>query len=245
MKNILTVAFFFFLFSLHSQEKMNNYKFIIVSEKFDFLKESDMYQTSSLTKFLFKKNGFDAYISSEELPKEVYDDRCNALFVSVLNSSGVFVTKNAIEFRDCNNVLVYKSKVGKSRKKEFKLAYHEAIRDAFTDLTITGYTYIESAITKENSIVKPIAEKTKKIAVLPINKVVRKKDYTMYAQPISNGFKLVDASLKVVYTILNTSTQNVFILKDKNGILYLKNAKWIAEFYEKGKLIQKEVHIKF
>lgn len=55
----------------------------------------------------------------------------------------MFVTKNTVEFRDCNNVVVYKSKVGKSRKKEFKLAYHEAIRDAFTDLTITGYTYIE------------------------------------------------------------------------------------------------------
>ena len=245
MKNIFTLAFFFFLFSLHSQEKMNNYKFIIVSEKFDFLKKSDMYQTSSLTKFLLKKNGFDAYINSEELPKEVSDDRCNTLFVSVLKLPGVLVTKNTIEFRDCNNVLVYKSKVGKSRKKEFKLAYHEAIRDAFTDLIITGYTYKESAITKENSIVKPLAEKIKKVAVLTINTVVKKKSYTMYAQPISNGFKLVDASLEVVYAILNTSTQNVFIIKDKNGMLYLKNSKWIAEFYEKGELIHKEVHIKF
>jgi hypothetical protein len=245
MKNIFTLAFLFFLFSLHSQEKMNNYKFIIVSEKFDFFKMSDMYQTSSLTKFLLKKNGFDAYISSEELPKEVHDDRCNALFVTILKSSGVFVTKNTVEFRDCNNVVVYKSKVGKSRKKEFKLAYHEAIRDAFTDLTITGYTYIEGAITKENSIFMPVLEKTTKVEFVPINKIVKKTDYTMYAQLISNGFKLVDASSKVVYTILNTSTQDVFIIKDKNGMLYLKNAKWIAEFYEKDELIQKELQIKF
>ncbi|MFT4577174.1 MAG: hypothetical protein ACI9SI_002116 [Polaribacter sp.] len=91
----------------------------------------------------------------------------------------------------------------------------------------------------------PVLEKTTKVEFVPINKIVKKTDYTMYAQLISNGFKLVDASSKVVYTILNTSTQNVFIIKDKNGMLYLKNAKWIAEFYEKDELIKKELQIKF
>jgi hypothetical protein len=246
MKNILTVAIFFFLFSMHSQEKISNYKFIIVSDKFDFLKKPDMYQTSSLTKFLLKKNGFDAYLSSENLPRKVYDNRCKTLFVKILNSSSAFVTKNAVEFRDCNNVVVYKSKVGKSRKKDFKPAHHEAIRDAFTDLIIKGYNYQESAISKTNVVIKPVAEKTiKKIEVAPVKKVVKKSGHTIYAQPISNGFQLVDTTPKVVYTILTTSTVNLYIIKGQNGILYLRNSKWIAEYYENGQLIQKELQIKF
>ncbi|MFT4577172.1 MAG: hypothetical protein ACI9SI_002114 [Polaribacter sp.] len=70
MKNIFTLAFLFFLFSLHSQEKMNNYKFIIVSEKFDFFKKSDMYQTSSLTKFLLKKTALMRILAQRNCQKK-------------------------------------------------------------------------------------------------------------------------------------------------------------------------------
>lgn len=247
MKNILAISFFFCLFSLHSQEKMNTYKYAIVSDKYDFLKKPDMYQTSSLTTFLLKKNGFDAYISSEKLPKEVYSNRCNTLFVRVLSLSGVFVTKLVVEFKDCNNQVVYKSKIGKSRKKEFKEAYHKAIRDAFTDPVITRYKFNEKEVVKTNVI---SSQKTKvKQGRLkegtPVKKVIVESDYTIYAQSTSNGFQLVDSSPKIVYTILRTSTKDVFIIKGKNGVIYLKNSKWIAEFYEDGQLIQKELQIKF
>jgi hypothetical protein len=247
MKNILTVAFFFFMFTMHSQEKINNYKYIIVSDRFDFVKKTDMYQTSSLTKFLFKKNGFDAYLSSDKLPKEVYDNRCNTLFVKVVNASGVFVTKNHIEFRDCNNVVIYKSKNGRSKEKEYKLAYHEAIRGAFTDVVISSYAYKEraSSVTKSNVIVNSVESKIPKKVIVPVKKIMQKDSNTIYAQPTSNGFQLVDTSPKVVFTILQTSTENVFVIKDKNGILFLRNSKWIAEYYENGQLIQKELKIKF
>ena len=247
MKNILTISFFFFLFSLHAQSKINTYKFAIVSSKFDFLKKPDMYQTSSLTTFLLKKNGFDAYISTTKIPAEVYRDRCNTLFVRVLNVSSLFVTKIALEFRDCNNVVVYKSKIGQSRKKDFKEAYHLAIRDAFTDAVIKGYKYKENTLVNTNVINESQLE-TKKILNeegAPVKKVVVKSNYIIYAHSISNGYKLVDTSPKVVYTILHTSTKNLFVIKGQNGILFLKNSKWIAEYYENDQLIQKELQIKF
>lgn len=235
------------MFTIHSQEKINNYKFVIVSDKFDFFKKADMYQTSSLTKFLLNKNGFKAYVSSVKLPKEVYENRCNSLFVTALNSSGAFVTKISIEFRDCNNVLVYKSKEGRSRKKEFKSAYHEAIRDAFTDAAISNYIYKESTniISKPNVIPTTVETTMPKKVIVPVKKIEKKDSNTIYAQPRSNGFQLVDTSPKVVYTILRTSTENLFIIKDNNGVLFLRNSKWIAEFYENGELIQKELKIKF
>jgi len=44
--------------SLTSQtKKMSDFKYIIVPNKFDFLKKSNQYQTSSLTKFLLQKKG--------------------------------------------------------------------------------------------------------------------------------------------------------------------------------------------
>ena len=41
-----------------AQSSINDYKYVSVAEKFDFLKSNDQYQLNSLTTFLLKKNGF-------------------------------------------------------------------------------------------------------------------------------------------------------------------------------------------
>ena len=53
IKRIVGSLLFFMTISLTSQtKKMSDFKYIIVPNKFDFLKKSNQYQTSSLTKFL-------------------------------------------------------------------------------------------------------------------------------------------------------------------------------------------------
>ena len=44
--------------NVYSQSNLNDYKYIIVPNKFDFLKEKDQYQLNSLAAFLFNKYGF-------------------------------------------------------------------------------------------------------------------------------------------------------------------------------------------
>ena len=51
----LLIAFQNFTFA---QSDINNYKYVSVSDRFDFLKTSDQYQLNSLTKFLLNKSGF-------------------------------------------------------------------------------------------------------------------------------------------------------------------------------------------
>ena len=65
MKRILLVALFISTASF-AQKSINNYKYVIVPSKFDFVKGKDKYQTSSLTKFLFNKYGFTAFLDDEE-----------------------------------------------------------------------------------------------------------------------------------------------------------------------------------
>ena len=48
-----------------SQTKLNDYKYVIVPNSFDFLKSKDQYQLNSLTKFLLNKNGFTAIMEDE------------------------------------------------------------------------------------------------------------------------------------------------------------------------------------
>ena len=57
------ISFFILLFigtSLFSQQsKLDKYQYIIVPDKFDFVKTTNEYQTSSLTKFLLRKKAKD------------------------------------------------------------------------------------------------------------------------------------------------------------------------------------------
>ena len=55
--------------SLWAQLSINDYKYVSVPDKFDFLKSNDQYQLSSLTKFLLKKNGFTVLNKSDNYPK--------------------------------------------------------------------------------------------------------------------------------------------------------------------------------
>ena len=249
MKNRYLV-FGLFLMSLSAvgQRSINTYKNVIVADKFDFLKKVDGYQTSSLTKFLLNKYDFVAYLNTDILPKYFQTNRCENLFVKVQGEPGMFTTKVVVEFRDCNGVLVYKSKEGRSKKKEYKTAYHEAIRKAFLDTAIVNHKYVplkskavivdkkQPAIIAKPIIVKPTIQ-DKKAKITEIN--------ILYAQANKTGFQLVDTSPKIVFTLLKTASKDLFILKDKNGILYKIQDNWIAEYYVGNKKLQQQYSIKF
>lgn len=125
----------------YSQEDINHYKYIIIPTKYDFLKEADQYQLNSLTKFLFNKYGYKAYFNNENLPSDLQNNRCLALFAEVEEDKSLFKTKLKINLKDCNSRLVMSSVVGQSREKEFKKAYNFALRDAFTTYQELDYKY--------------------------------------------------------------------------------------------------------
>lgn len=70
---------------------------------------------------------------------------------------------------------------------------------------------------------------------------------TWYAQPIQNGYQLVDNMPKVRLKIFTTSLPNVFIaMQDKGtGLLYLEGSRWFLEYYQGDERKVEEIKIKF
>ena len=134
--------------TVFSQANLNDYKYVIVSKKYDFLKEADQYQINSLSKFLFNKYGFQALMEGENYPQDLIQNRCLALKSDLLKDSGIFKTKLIIELTDCNDQVIYTSPEGESREKEYKKAYTEATRNAFKHLELLNYKYVP----KENTV---------------------------------------------------------------------------------------------
>ena len=295
-----------------SQSGINDYKYVIVPNKYEFLKEADKYQLNSLTKFLFNKYGFTAIMEDESLTDELLNNRCLALTSNVINSSGLFKTKLSVELRNCKDEVVFLTHVGETREKDYAKAFNFALRDAFESFLTVNYSYKpnEQVVTLANNTntaeqkeveklkeeikalkkeketqveviakiekesdekeivnkveeVKPVIEKKaevkeevkpalEKIEQPQPKQIAEEKPQVqseasnmLYAQPIDNGFQLVDSSPKVVYKIKRSGTSDMYFVEGKQAIIYKSGSDWILEYYENDTLKKEFLKIKF
>ncbi|MCF6180784.1 hypothetical protein [Lutibacter sp.] len=183
MKKLSLIFAIFFTTVTFSQSKLNNYKYILVPAQFEFQRSPDIHQINSLTKFLFNKAGFTTYLINESFPNDLAKNRCNALTTRMINSPTFLSTRVTIELVDCNNNVVFTTRQGKSRLKDYRQAYNEAIRAAFRDIENANYHYKPIKI-QNNIVAKPIKKEvvkkqvvqkiTPKVAVQ--QKVAKKKE---------------------------------------------------------------------
>lgn len=242
---------------LSQQTNLDAYQYIIVADKFDFLKEVDQYQTSSLTKFLLEKKGFKVFLSTEKLPEVLIRNRCLALFANVKDDSSMFTTKLLVVLKDCNDKIIYTSKLGSSKQKDYKKAYHEAIRNAYESMEDFEYSFTSNVISeqkmveKEEIIAKNISDEVVSNVVVSPKVILNsettkdKNLTTLYAQEIENGFQLVNTKPEVVFVLLKTNIKDTYLIKDKNGSFYKKDTIWVAEYYLENKLVKEEYQVKF
>lgn len=141
MKRYILLVLLFISVSGYAQNTINNYKYIIVPEKFNILKQNDQYNLNSLTKALLTDKGFTVYYDNADLPTEIANNKCSALTADLLEKNSMFTTNLTLLLKDCQNNIVFKSKEGKSREKEYRVSYNLALRDAFTSMDETKYAY--------------------------------------------------------------------------------------------------------
>ncbi|GAA4317006.1 hypothetical protein GCM10023115_42230 [Pontixanthobacter gangjinensis] len=141
MRKLISAIFLFGTILMTSAQELNDYKYIIIPETYEFLGEVNQYQLNALTKFLFEKNGYNTLMVGENKPQDLNTDPCLGLRTKLLNNSGLFVTKLVIQLEDCQGNVVFTSQEGRSREKDFKASYQEALRDAFTSIEEMEYQY--------------------------------------------------------------------------------------------------------
>ena len=166
-KYIFTLIVLCIFTNTFSQTNLNDYKYVIVPNSFDFLKSDNQYQLNSLTKFLFNKYGFTAIMEDEVFLQDLVDNGCLALRTDVEKLNGLFKTKLVVVLRNCKNDIIFTSEVGETREKNFEKAYQLALRDAFSSFETIEYNYKPSdkiiAVSNEtNTPVNQEIEKLKK-----------------------------------------------------------------------------------
>ena len=228
MRKLIILAVFFVTNLTLSQ----NYEYIIVKSKFDFVQSIDGYSTSSLTKFLLQKKGLKVFLDNEELPQEIYTNRCLAMYADVKDNSGMLSTKTSIEIRDCKNNLLIASKEGGSRLKMLKRAYQKSIRDAYNSLGDLQVPMQKKVKTKIVSQVR--SEKNKNLTLETYN-----------AFKVGDDYYLFDKDKQLKFKISPTDSPEKFLIIGKNGSVTKKEGFWLVRYSLKDKDITKKIRIKF
>jgi hypothetical protein len=240
-----------FAIAARSQNTINNYKYVLVPQKFDFLRSDDQYGVNTYTKSLLERVGFTAFLTNETLPPEIAANKCNALKAEVVEKKKFLTTALTLLLKDCQGNVVFKSGEGKSSAKEWTVAYSEALQNAFASLNAAQYKYDSTKAIQPTetgtSAVPPASVAPSAAVVAGTAAVTAESNSVLYAQLSSNGYQLVDTTPKKVMTLLKTSQQDIFIADDGvlKGIVFRKNNEWFFEYYKNDKLESLKLNIKF
>ncbi|NIG55944.1 hypothetical protein [Chitinophaga sp. Cy-1792] len=261
MKGFTLLFLLFVPFAAFAQNTVNNYKYVIVPEKFSFQKDENQYGLNSTTQMVLGGKGFSAVLDNKEMPTELAGNRCSALTADVIQRKALFVTNLTFILKDCQGNILFKSKEGKSREKDYAASYNEALRDALSSIDTLHYEYNGTTYTAPQPsvavqsrpaapVVAPAPAQAAAMQPAPATAEMTNKETngkTLYAQATANGYQLVDTSPKIVLTLYKSTAAEYFIADSgtDKGIVLKHNGDWYFEYYKDGKLITEKLNVKF
>ncbi|MCL6462063.1 MAG: hypothetical protein I4O51_09365 [Flavobacterium micromati] len=246
----LILALLVFTSSYNYAQSVNDYKAVIIPLQYKFLKSENQYRLNTATKFNLTKAGFVSFYKNENLTAD-YSDRCSLLYADVEKEGGFLITKLYLTLKDCNDKVIFKSIVGKSKEKDFQLAYMEALNQAFQSVYALRYKYSGVSAKSESTVIQE--KVVNSVATTQVQNTVQtsnvdlKDSNLLYAQATPTGFQLIDSTPKVVMKLMKTSQPNSFIaIRDSvQGSLILQDNHWYFEYYQNDELISEKVAVKF
>ena len=248
MKKI--VLLFILISSYAFSQSVNDYQYVIVPAKFDFSSKTDQYRLNTLTKLLLQKYNFKAFLSTDSIPTEIANSNCKKLYAYLVKDNGLLNVKIKILLKDCKEKVVYETAFGKSNEKDFNIAYTIALREAAKSFETQNYKYNgkNDNVVSGNSISEKLQNQAVSLDITPASSPSNDTAKTFYfAQPIANGYQVVDTEPKVIMKLYTTSQKNVFIAVKGtiNGTVISKNEQWFFEYYDNGKLVSEPLNLKF
>lgn len=233
MKILYTLFLTFLLGTSVFAQSINNYKYVVVPQQYEFLDDVDEYQLNSLTIFLFKKYGFETYKEGLETPAFVYNEKCKTLYADVLDSSNFIRAKLQVILKDCNDKVVFTSEIGDSKSKEYKKAYHESLREAFISIEELEYSYNgatqekSETITEKLEIQKPVEEneipEAVKSVIAPAVTAVALSEQIVFKSDISD-YRVVGMSDS--YTVYDGAQKIGTATRDESDAFVVKTSQF-------------------
>jgi len=240
MKKLIILICFLFFKVGYSQQN-NNVKYVLIPLKYDFMDVQNQFRLITFTKEKLVDLEFKVFYENEIIPTEITNSNC-LLSINVEKVSSFTWTKLKIIFKDCQNKIVFESQEGKSKIKDFKTAYTEALKEAFVSVKINEFNFLSSKKEVILDIKHKITDQEKAVKepkIIELN--------TLLAVKTVVGFDLKDKLENVVYNLFSTSKEFVFIANknDKVGVVFKKDINWFFEYKLNGKVYSELINVNF
>lgn len=146
--------------------------------------------------------------------------------------------------KDCQNNVLYTSQEGKSKEKDYKTAYTQALREAFASFDLIKHEYNG----KNNQITdtkKPLSQNEADVSGQKPQEDAKPEvnvGEPLFAKPFGeNTFQLLTNNTdipRLALTISRSSVENVYLASRNttNGVLLKKNNQWFFEYYRNNEL---------
>lgn len=231
----LAIAFSMLSFTAIFAQKVSDYQYILIADKFEGFKDSNYGLDKALIKSLNSKKYTVLSSNRNDWPSAAIQNPCNILLAEVQNDSGMLRNKILVKFKDCNNKEIASQK-GASSIKEFETGFQDALKQAMTS--------IPSSNPVQNAIPLPPVENhapavmTKEIVIEDTKAVSGAEMYTnqnIKFQKIKlndKQFILADKSSTPFATFTITTRNDIFRVKLQNGrdtLAYLENGNIVIE----------------
>lgn len=245
MKKIVVLLYILTPFFVYSQS-INAFEDFIVPVRFEFQSEDNQYRISSILKANLAKLGINSLYSNEQSTLN-YANSCSILTVNLVKVPNLLRTKLQLQFIDCEGKAVYETPIFDSKEKDLSVAYRECLDLIFESMKNINYKYKYSksnAVISENVYV--FEEITEEIQTRSTPNTFNFRN-VLYAQPIDNGFQLVDTTPRVVMKIFRTSEPLYYTAsyEKTTGVVLKKYGNWFFEYTEAGILKTIPMRIKF
>ena len=247
MKKIFQIIALFSAFLLYGQS-ISDYQYI--TTEYSKFKTNRFGLESLLANELKKKNYTVIPENKNDWNAELQQNPCNILTAEVQNTSSMFRNKVTLNFKDCNDKILFSSE-GKSLIKDFEPGMQDALKDALKAIKTSNPTAREWAALKETkpTITETLTEKVETIAqntsVAERSKTTN-KNTTTKAELYSNGsltlnkiilsngeFILVNPNNSIPYATFKPSAKkDVFRVQLQDGTTtlgYLEAGKILVE----------------
>lgn len=243
MKKLIIILFCFCLTLVFGQ-KISDYKYISIPGKFKDFEEESYGLDGALVKALQSRKYIVIQGDKEQWPSDIKGKSCNVIIANLKNDSNFLRNKLLLEFKDCNDKVVFTTKGG-SNIKEYKEGFQDALKQALVSVPASNPTEIQAVA--NNSTEQP---KNENVASSPVaeNKTGKYTNGKMSLQKIqidANQFILADPNSSVPYaTFKFTSKKDVFRVKMADGsftIGYMENGDIVIDIPQTNGEYSKEI----
>lgn len=130
-----------FTYVSFAQNELDPYKYIIIPKKYEFLKKENQYRVNSYMKHLFEKEGYRTLYQGENYPEDLLENPCLGVKAMVSDDSSAFTTKVYIFLENCQDKVVFRTEMGKSKVKDMNKTYVDALNKCFIEIKSLDYTF--------------------------------------------------------------------------------------------------------